>query len=712
MPKIRFGRQKDDAEVPEGSQQNESPQSTLHPVDRFIRGDEPPIDTLDNVNKPFNDAVGTIIDVPEKIGMSKHKSLSRITEDDIHEAITTLQRYKSGKAQLEQRVISDELFWELRQWEAIGAHEQREESSNPVRSTSAWLFHSITAKHADAMDNYPEPIVLPRERSDEQTAEILKNVLPVVLRYNHYNQKYREAWWDKLVHGTGIYAVTWDGRKENGLGDISIDTVDITKIFWEPGITDIQKSRNVFVAELVDTDLLKDMYPEQADRISGGDSLTIAKYIYSENIDTEDKSVVIDWYYKLSEPDGRQVLHYVKFVGDVILYASENDEQLTERGFYDHGKYPFVFDSLYPMKGTPAGFGFVSVCRDPQIYIDSLSSNILQHSLMGTRKRFFVSRSSAVNAEDFADWNKPFVAVEGELGEERIKEINIDPIAPTYINVLQMKIDELKETSSNRDVNNGSSATGITAASAIAALQEAGSKISRDMLNMSYDAFETICHICIEIMSQFYTEDRTFRITGNKKGEFEYQTVNAQMMGEQPILNPMNGMPLTASDGSILYRKPIFDVTVQAQKRNPFSTMEANQRAQELYSMGFFNPEKAQESLCALEMMEFEGKDKVLDQVKTGQTLMQINQQLMQTVQQLTSVLGGVTGMQMPIFDGNMPDGAKTGNGMQASRSEGGGARTTNSAGVPMTSYGQRLATRSKPNMNAKSDAANPANNK
>lgn len=706
MSKIRFGKH----DVPEGIQQNETPQSNLHPVDRFIKGE--PLDKKPDINiKPPTGGEGTTIDVPDDIGLSKPKSLNRITEEDIHEAITTLQRYKSGKAALEQRVIADELFWELRQWEAIGAAEEREKSSNPVRSTSAWLFNSIISKHADAMDNYPEPIVLPRERSDEETAEILKDVLPVVLRYNNYQKQYRSAWWDKLVHGTGIYAVTWDSRKDNGLGDISIETVDITKIFWEPGISDIQKSRNIFVAELVDTDLLKDMYPEQADRITGGESLTVAKYLYQENIDTEDKSVVIDWYYKLTKPDGRQVLHYVKFVGDTILYASENDEELSERGFYDHGKYPFVFDSLYPMKGTPAGFGLVSVCRDPQIYIDSLSSNILQHSFIGTRKRFFVSRSSAVNADDFADWNKPFVAVEGELGEERIKEINVEPIAPAYINVLQMKIDELKETSANRDVSNGGSTASVTAASAIAALQEAGSKISRDMINMSYDAFENICHICIEIMAQFYTENRTFRITGKKKDEFEYQTVNSQMIGDQPIINPMNGAPMTSADGSMLFRKPIFDVTVQAQKRNPFSTMEANQRAQELYSMGFFNPEKAQESLCALEMMEFEGKDKVLDQVKTGQTLMQVNQQLMQMVQQLSAIVGGVTGAQMPMFDGNLPDGAKAGNG-QAKAQAASGTRTTNTAGVPMTSYGQRLAARSKPNMNNRSNAANPANNK
>ena len=51
------------------------------------------------------------------------------------------------------------------------------------------------------------------------------------------------------------------------------------------------------------------------------------------------------------------------------------------------------------------------------------------------------------------------------------------PTMPTVaLNVLEMKIDELKETSSNRDVSQGSSSGGVTAAAAIAALQEAGNK--------------------------------------------------------------------------------------------------------------------------------------------------------------------------------------------------------------------------------------------
>ena len=43
----------------------------------------------------------------------------RIGENEIHKAIEILQRYKGGKANLEARVVDDELWWELRHWEAV-----------------------------------------------------------------------------------------------------------------------------------------------------------------------------------------------------------------------------------------------------------------------------------------------------------------------------------------------------------------------------------------------------------------------------------------------------------------------------------------------------------------------------------------------------------------------------------------------------------------
>lgn len=614
-----------------------------------------------------------------------------ITEADIRDAITLLNKYKQGKANLESRIIDDELWWELRHWESIG--KGRRHSRPKAEPTSAWLFNGILNKHADAMDNYPEAMVLPRERSDEGSAKVLCEILPVIMEYNRFEDVYSANWWEKLKHGTGAYGVFWNTEKENGLGDIDIRVIDLLNLFWEPGVTNIQDSRNVFVTQLVDNDLLIQQYPKLKNKL-GGDVIKVGEYMYDDTVDTSEKSVVVDWYYKVKAIGGKTVLHYVKFVGENLLYASENDEQYKDRGFYDHGMYPIVLDVMFPEKGTPVGFGYIAISKDPQIYIDKLSANIMESSLMATKKRFFVSSSTNVNEDEFCDYSRNIVRVEGELDDTRIREIEVSPLSPIYYNVLQGKIEEMKDTTANRDVNSGGAGNGVTAAAAISALQEAGNKVSRDMISTSYRAFTDITNLCIELIRQFYDEARAFRITG-EDGAYQFVDIDNSLLKEQVVVP--NGM------NEELFRKPIFDLKIKAQRSSPFSRMEQNERAKELYQLGFFAPEKAQEALNALDMMEFEGIEKIKDDVRQGQTLLNIVKQMSQQLEQMSGMLG--MGSTIPAENG---DSAPTG-GSSASDADtpalDGNSIGTNAARAqrPMTPYGQALAKRSTPSIDQRS---------
>jgi len=618
-----------------------------------------------------------------------------IGKKEISRATEILAKYKQGKANLENRVVEDELWWELRHWEAI-RNKKRPELRGP-EPTSAWLFNAITNKHADAMDNIPEPVVLPRELSDEESAKVLSAVLPVILENNEYEQVYSDNWWEKLKHGTAVYGVFWDPKKENGLGDIAIRPIDLLKIFWEPGITDIQQSRNLFLVELVDEEVLNERYPEFKGNL-GGRTVDVKQYLYDDTVDTDGKSVVVDWYYKTTGANGKTLLHYAKFVGDTLLFASENEPQYRQTGWYEHGMYPVVLDPMFPEKGTPVGFGYVSICKDPQIYIDKLSGNILENSMMGTKKRFFASSATNVNEHEFLDWNRPIVHVEGELDDRRLKEIEVRPLDSVYVNVLQMKIEEMKDTASNRDVNSGGTGAGVTAASAIAALQEAGNKASRDMIAASYRAYTKLVSMCIELIRQFYDEARAFRVTGQEPGQYQFIDVSNMPLKDQPM-----GV---SSDGTPLFRKPVFDLKIRAQKKNPFSRMEQNERAKELYGLGFFNPERAQECMGALEMMDFEGKDKVVEYARQGQTLLNVCQQMAQQMDQMALLLQAYTGVPAQAAAQGSPVGQPVAGVQGAAGIQAAAQRSADSvsgsvmqAQTPMTGYGQRLAQRSTPKM-------------
>ena len=641
-------------------------------VDIVGKGMEPEYEQIDDKT------AGALLTAPE--------AAKRIGKEDIKKAAEILQKYKSGKSNLETRIVEDEQWWKLNHWDVL-----RKNSNNTLQPTSAWLFNALINKHADALDNYPAPAVLPREKADEAAAKALTSVLPVILEQNDFEQTYSDNWWEKLKHGTAAYGVFWNSKKENGLGDIDIKEIDLLKIFWEPGITDIQKSANLFIVDLIDREQLAGAYPAQAEQIKGaGDIITAKEYIYDDTVDTEDKVLVVDWYYKRVNASGLKVLHYVKFVGDVLLYASENDENYRERGFYDHGMYPVVFDTLFPEKGTPVGFGYVAICKDPQMYIDKLSANILEKSLMATKVRYFALGNTNINEEEFLDWNKPIVHVEGNsLDDARLKPIQVGGVDGASLNVLQMKIEEMKDTAGNRDVNSGGTNGGVTAAAAIAALQEAGNKTSRDMIKAAYRAYVGICTLCIELIRQFYTETRYYRITGDTAGAYKFIALNNAAMIEQE-------MP--GAGGVTYLRHPTFDLKISAQKSNPFSQMAINETAKELYGLGVFNPERAQEAAILMEMMQFEGKDKVMEKIAEGQTLLNMLKAANKQLAAAEAVLSGIAGAEM-ANEGNIA--AEDGNSPASAENvaKSGLAKSALDAQTPMTGYGQQLAERSTPSV-------------
>jgi hypothetical protein len=520
-----------------------------------------------------------------------------IGEAQVKEADEILRKYKQGKANLEKRIVENEQWYKLRHWECMRKKEEQ------VQPTSAWLFNVIANKHADAMDNAPEPIFLPREESDKPEAENLSSIVPVILDQNDFESVYDEVMDYKLKNGTGVYGVFWDGSKLNGMGDISIHKVDLLSLFFEPGITDIQHSRHVFHVALTDNDLLEQRHPQLRGKLGQG-TTTLAKYIYDDTVDTTEKSAVVDWYYH-KEQNGKRVLHYCQYCNGVVLFATENEPEKYPNGWYDHGMYPFVFDPLFRTPGTPCGFGMIDVGKSAQEQIDRLNQAVIENALAAMKPRYFIRSDGAVNEEEFADWTKSFVHTNGNLGQDSIMPMQTTPLPGNYLQVLQNKIDELKETTGNRDISTGGTTSGVTAASAIAAMQEAGSKLSRDINKAAFRAFGKLSLMVVELIRQFYDMPRQFRILGENGAAKFVQYSNE---GIKPVQQILAGEDLG-------YRVPQFDVVVEVQKRSPYSKMSQNELALQFYQLGFFNPQMADQALACLDMMDFDRKDSITQKI-------------------------------------------------------------------------------------------------
>lgn len=550
-----------------------------------------------------------------------------IGEKQLQNARLTLNKYREGKINFEKKIVSNEQWYKMRHWE------QMRGEKNEVEPASGWLFNCIANKHADAMDNFPAPNILPREEGDKGEAEMLTSIIPVILDQNDFEETYSDVQMYKLKTGTGVYGVFWDGSKLNGLGDISIRKIDILNLFWESGIQDIQMSRNVFHVELCDNNILLDSYPQLEGKL-GTSTFDVTQYICDDKIDTSNKSLLIDWYYK-KNINGKSVLHYCKFVNDVVLFATENDERFAEIGFYDHGLYPFIFDTLYPIEGMPVGFGYIDIGKDAQEYIDRGNQAIIQNMLANAKPRHFIRNDGSVNEDEYRDLTKDFVHVDGNLGQDSILPIQGKPLNDIYVSVINNKIDELKETTGNRDISTGGTSSGVTAASAIAAMQEAGSKLSRDNNKASYRAFRKIVLMVIELIRQFYDIPRCFRIMGeNGAARYEkYSNAN---------IRPQNqGVEMGVDMG---YRLPLFDVEITAQKQSPYSKMSQNELALQFYQAGFFNPQMADQALACIDMMDFDRKQFVMQKIAQNggmyQQMMAMQQQMFMLAQMVDQTRG------------------------------------------------------------------------
>ena len=541
-----------------------------------------------------------------------------IGPEQLQKFMQILQQYKTGKTHTENRIVASENWWKLR-----NTQEQQKETNvgkdGSFTSRSGWLHNVIVSKHADAMDAYPEPNFIPREETDKAEARMLSAIVPCILEQNQFEETYSNVMWQKMKFGTGVYKVVWDAGKLNGLGDIAIDCVNLLNIFWEPGITDIQRSRYFFHTELVDKDLLVERYPQLEGKLESQTFMS-TKFLYDDTVSTEGKRTVIEVYYH-KYVQGKKTLQYCKFVEDQVLNATENDPEMAVTGLYDHGLYPYEFDALYPIEGSPCGYGFVDVCRNPQTEIDLMKTSFVKNTMVGATPRYYRRSDCGVNVAQFLDLSNPLVDVTGNIDENALRRIEYDSLDGNYLAMLDRTIQELRETSGNTETSTGNISGGVTAASGIAALQEASGKGGRDSNKTSYRSFGKLVNLIVELMRQFYDMPRQFRILGQYGAEEYISYTNA---GLQP---QHQGTDFGQDMG---YRLPVFDVKISAQKKSVYTKVAQNELAIQFFQLGFFNPQMTDQALMCLDMMEFDGKDGIMQKVAQNGTLFQKLQQYMQ----------------------------------------------------------------------------------
>lgn len=486
-------------------------------------------------------------------------------------------------------------FTRLRRCEEIycGGHWQDSFSDDPKepRPVTPVLQSTIESLRAELLDKLPEAIIVADDPAHTDIAKIVNEVIRENHTVNGYHEEYRKLTQDLLVGGYMVQEIGYDPGI-NKVGGAFIRYVDNQSVMFDPCVRDIQDSRMIFKF----TPHTREWYRlnhKKSEPLMKSDAFGYS--ISGEGIQTGQSETIllIECWEKEQDPyTGGQCVHMCKVAGGVLL---EDSREIKPDGYFSHGKYPFIVTPLFQRKGTPLGYGFVDMFFNQQMFSDKLDQIVLKNALMASKNKLLITGASGFDADDMRDWSKEVHEGDSLSG---VTWFPTPPLPSYVINYINSIREGIKEESGVTDVSRGGT-NGVTAASAIIALQEASSKRSRMISRMLHSAFCEAVKQEIEVEREFSLFSRQILVGGEKK-EF-----SSHMLYLHSRLN--NELPLELK------------VSVKVQQENRFSMIAHNELIFKLVELNMI-PTKA-----GLELLHFDGKEQALAVAKqfeqeSGQT--------------------------------------------------------------------------------------------
>ena len=487
------------------------------------------------------------------------------------------------------------------------------------RMATPMITSCIENIKADLMDEMPEAVILPDTAGDapQITAKVLTKVVEQELDACDWEGEYVKGVQDFLQDGWCVFEAGHDPLMNNGLGGAFIHHVMNKNFMVDPQTPNLQDGRACFVIDIKPWDWFKQHYPDIFPYMSGDEGFVETDRIESTTEPPIPKSMrLIEMWVKEFDPAQKTTaVHFVRVAGHQVI----EDSKLTyERGYYEHGLFPFRICTLYPQKGSALGLGICDLFKDTQRYADKLNAILLENALRARTPRLFI-QEGLVDIEDVRDFSREAIEVQGNL-EAAVKWMDTQPLPSYLLNFTQMMQESIKNEAGSNDQSRGQTAGGVTAASAITALQDMSTKRSRMEARELQRGFKECVRMMIEIMREKDIVPREVAIT----------------LGGQTAIMPFDSRSLFRTDGK--GRKVPIEaiISIKTSRQTRFSKMAHNELVLQFVNMfqGTADP------LIMMEALEMDDKEQILDQIKKAQHagMLQLQQENAQMQQQLAQM--------------------------------------------------------------------------
>ena len=485
---------------------------------------------------------------------------------------------------------------------------------------------------ADQMDNMPEATMAPERPGLEDTATDLTDVVRFILDQNDYEAIHRRRVEDFFVTGSSVTQVCWDEDMDSGKGDVALIRWPLEAFLWDPFAETIPSARALMKVSWHPLGWFRDHYPEAGKYVTGEDQSRHAVGQHDAQLeagnDDEAQAMLVEyWYRTYDAKKNRYSINVAYMAGGALLDSFED--------VYDHGMYPFIVDAMTPIEGLPVGEGLVMELAPMMRYVNRYAHYIDENLRMSSKNRALVRRNANLDVNALRNWQENIIQGD-DISPDAVQWFQSKPLSGMAPQQMLQFQSDIKQDSGQNQFTRGETAGGVTAASAISALQEAGGKITRLRTAVLNQGFKDMVEQVMWLVSQFYGDKKARMITGRDGKPREVDMSAKHLMGAGK-----------ANKGKL--PAPPYHVQIQISRRNPLRVQAQNELFIQAYTMAAQAGQQFPLSML-FELLQVDGKDRImpvlqsLDQTQASmQQLTQENEMLkgqMQSLQQVISDQG------------------------------------------------------------------------
>jgi hypothetical protein len=427
----------------------------------------------------------------------------------------------------------------------------------------------LDSQYSDILDKPLSTSAMGREPGDHMYADDVQHGLDFVMDKNEFQLKLENSEHDRLELGTTIVKEYFDKDALDGRGLPTFEIISPANFFPDPKWTAAHRLQDCeFIIHAVPRPLsyIRRQFPERGKYVKRevtypyDPTLDIDTTRTDEvQVDTSQKALLIECYMKDEKGD-----IYCVHVANHIILEDSRDKQIVGKKLQRRNLFPFVAIICYPRRGTGWGMGDVEYLIPTQDLINDFDDQIRMTARMMGNPQIVIGNGMG-KGFDYRKWtNMPGLRIPGR-DPHAWSIVPPATVSADVVNRREKGFEEANIISGRPDVNRGDTpGNGVTAASAIIALQQAGQKTVIHKTQQLKLGWAKVLELLYDDMILHWDEGMWIRINGNEPdfkfidpsklrnvpimvpnmAQMDGEDSIKQLMGTEPVMDELTGQPM------------------------------------------------------------------------------------------------------------------------------------------------------------------------